>query len=70
MLNSILAAYEDDPRYSESIQYRRDRVAGYHVRRGKGWWMLASTLGVGILLLRNNFLVTVLFEISYTSALL
>jgi hypothetical protein len=61
VLNSILAAYQDDPRYSKSMQCRRDRVAGYHVRHGRWWWRLASTLGVGILLLGNTSLVNSMY---------
>lgn len=61
VLNSILTAYWDDPRYSKSPQCRRDRVTGYHVRRGRWWWRLAGTLGVGILLLGNTSLVDVMY---------
>lgn len=61
VLDSILAAYHDNPRYSESQQCHRDKITGYHVRRGKWWWMLAGTLGVGILLLGNTSLVHVMY---------
>ncbi|KAJ5443128.1 hypothetical protein N7445_004241 [Penicillium cf. griseofulvum] len=67
VLNSILAAYWDDPRYSKSLQCRRDRVTGYHVRRGRWWWRLAGTLGVGILLLGNTSLVDVMCNKSFTN---
>lgn len=57
ILDKILATYRDDPRRSNSLQCRRNRITGYHVRRGKWWWRLAGTLGVGILLLGNTSLV-------------
>jgi hypothetical protein len=50
VLNSILDAYPDDPHASEKRQSRRNRITGYHVRRGKWWWWLAGNLGLGILL--------------------
>jgi hypothetical protein len=61
VLNSILVAYWDDPRYSKSPQCRRDKITGYHVRRGRWWWRLAGTLGVGILLLGNPSLINVMY---------
>ncbi|KAJ5991378.1 hypothetical protein N7522_011585 [Penicillium canescens] len=63
VLNSILAAYSDDPRSSKSPQCRRDKITGCYVRRGRWWWRLASALGVGILLLGNTSLVNVISKL-------
>lgn len=48
VLNCILDAYPDDPRIDMPTQSRCNKISGYHVRRGRWWWKLAGTLGVGI----------------------
>lgn len=60
ILNCILDAYPDDPRISMSPQSRRNKISGYHVRRGRWWWRLAGTLGVGVLLIGDNSLMSVM----------
>ena len=57
VLNNILEEYQDDPLLNKGEQIRRNRVTGYHLRRGKWWWRIAGTVGVGILLLGNTSLV-------------
>lgn len=58
VLNRILDAYPDDPRISMSRQSRCNKISGYHVRRGRWWWKLAGTLGVGILLISDSSLIS------------
>ncbi|GLA21821.1 hypothetical protein AnigIFM62618_001670, partial [Aspergillus niger] len=54
VLNCILNAYFDDPRTSKPRKARRDKISGNYVKRGKWWWMLAGTLGAGILLIGDD----------------
>ncbi|GAA93089.1 conserved serine-proline rich protein [Aspergillus luchuensis IFO 4308] len=54
VLSCILDAYFDDPRTSKPRKARRDKISGNYVKRGKWWWMLAGTLGVGILLIGDD----------------
>lgn len=61
VLNRILDAYPDDPRISRSRQARRNKISTYHVRRGRWWWRLAGTLGVGILLVGDSFLMSIMY---------
>ncbi|KAI2825393.1 hypothetical protein CBS147321_1041 [Aspergillus niger] len=61
VLNSILDAYSDDPRKSMPMQSRRDRISGYHVRRGRWWWKLAGIWGVGILLIGDSSLMGIMY---------
>lgn len=61
VLNCILDAYPDDPRISMSRQSRRNKISGYHVRRGRWWWKLAGTLGVGILLICDSSLTSIMY---------
>lgn len=58
--NSILDAYSDDPRKAMPEQSRRNRISSYHVRRGRWWWKLAGTLGVGILLIADSTLQSIM----------
>lgn len=60
VLNCILDAYTDDPRISMSPQSRRNKISGYHVRRGRWWWRLAGTLGVGMLLIADSSLMSIM----------
>lgn len=57
VLNYILEVYHNDPNLEKGEKFRRNRITGYHLRRGKWWWRIAGTLGVGILLLGNASLV-------------
>lgn len=68
ILNYILEAYHDDPKFNEGEKLHRDRITGYHIRRGKWWWRIASTLGVGILLLGNTTLVHKMCGNKFTEA--
>jgi hypothetical protein len=61
VLNCILDAYPDDPGISKSRQARRNKISGYHVRRGRWWWKLAGTLGVGILLISDSSLMSIMY---------
>lgn len=61
ILNSILNAYHDDVRISMPPQCRRNRITGYHVRRGRWWWRLAGSLGAGILLIADSQLMSVMY---------
>ena len=60
VLDCILDAYLDDPRMSSSRQSRRNKITGYHLRRGRWWWRLAGNLGVGILLVGDSSLMSVM----------
>lgn len=60
VLNCILHAYPDDFRILKSRQCRRDKITGYHVRRGRWWWRLAGNLGVGILLAGDSYLMSIM----------
>lgn len=66
VLNCILDAYTDDPRISMSPQSRRNKISGYHVRRGRWWWRLAGTLGVGMLLIADSSLMSIMCNNSFT----
>ncbi|KAJ6018561.1 hypothetical protein N7522_002025 [Penicillium canescens] len=68
VLNNILEVYQDDPLLNKGEQVRRNRVTGYHLRRGKWWWRIAGTVGVGILLLGNTSLVHDMCIKSFTDA--
>ncbi|KAJ5998184.1 hypothetical protein N7522_009844 [Penicillium canescens] len=68
VLNNILEEYQDDPLLNKGEQVRRNRVTGYHLRRGKWWWRIAGTVGVGILLLGNTSLVHDMCIKSFTDA--
>ncbi|GAA87892.1 conserved serine-proline rich protein [Aspergillus luchuensis IFO 4308] len=67
VLNSILNSYSDDPRKSMPMQSRRDRISGYHVRRGRWWWKLAGTLGVGILLIGDSSLMNIMCNDTFSN---
>ena len=60
VLDRILDEYSDDPRISKPRQARRNKISGYHMRRGKWWWRLAATLGVGILLVGDSSLTSIM----------
>ncbi|KAI2941809.1 hypothetical protein CBS147321_5676 [Aspergillus niger] len=49
VITCTLQAYHDDPRKSKSEKSRRDQISASYVKRGRLWWILAGTLGVGIL---------------------
>lgn len=61
VLNRILDVYPDDPRISMSRQSRCNKISGYHVRRGRWWWKLAGILGVGILLISDSSLISIMY---------
>lgn len=60
VLNCIIDGYPDDPRILMSRQSRRNKISGYHVRRGRWWWKLAGILGVGILLIGDSSLISIM----------
>ncbi|GLA79172.1 hypothetical protein AtubIFM55763_002319 [Aspergillus tubingensis] len=66
VLNCILDAYFDDPRTSKPRKARRDKISGNYVKRGKWWWMLAGTLGVGILLIGDDRLMKTINNTTFT----
>ena len=61
VLNCILNAYPDDPHILMSRQSCCNKISGYHVRRGRWWWKLAGTLGVGILLICDSSLTSIMY---------
>lgn len=62
--NAILDAYPDNPRKTMSMQAQRNRISSYHVRRGRWWWKLAGTLGVGILLVADSTLQSIMYVLN------
>lgn len=67
ILRYILEEYQNNPLAikGEGEQVCRDRITGYHLRRGRWWWRIASTLGIGILLLGNTYLVKDMYVLHF-----
>ncbi|CAK40084.1 uncharacterized protein An08g12080 [Aspergillus niger] len=49
VITCTLQAYHDDPCKSKSEKSRRDQISASYAKCGRLWWILAGTLGVGIL---------------------
>ncbi|PYH67160.1 uncharacterized protein BO88DRAFT_427303 [Aspergillus vadensis CBS 113365] len=64
--NCILDAYCDNPRTSKPPKACRDKISGNYVKRGKWWWMLAGTLGVGILLIGDDRLMKTINNMTFS----
>ncbi|RAK94828.1 serine-proline rich protein [Aspergillus ibericus CBS 121593] len=66
VLDCILNAYHDDPRISKLPQSRRNKISANYAKRGKWWWTLAGSLGVGILLIGDDQLIRFINNATFT----
>lgn len=61
ILNCILDSYHDDPKLSSDYRVRRNRITGIFMRKGAWWWKLATSFGVGILLVGDDKLMSEMY---------
>lgn len=57
----VLDAYHDDPNLAKRTAFRRNRFSTIHVRRGRWWWRLATSLGFGLILVTDDMLIKTLY---------